>query len=122
MLFFKFRIIKMYPKKQVERKKQIQSKMRFIEGKNKNGRRTAELKKLKKKLTEINSIIDYSTSSNISIRSTANCSNPRGSGSSSSSSSSSVNSYFNVNDDDDVENDFQDFLNSMEDPEVANLN
>ena len=136
-LLFIIRIIKMDRQKQVERKKQIQSKIRYIEGQKKNGRRTAELKELKKELSEINSIVDYSSSSNSSISSVAN---PRGSSSSSSNSSSSsgsgcsssiirsssssrsssINSYINTaNDDDD---DFQDFFNNMEDPEVANLN
>ena len=134
----KFRIIKMDRRNQVERKKQIQSKIRYIEGLKKNGRRTAELKELKKELSEINFIVDYSSSSNSRIGSVAN---PRGSSSSrssssgsnssgssssinssssSSSSSSSINCYINTaNDDDD---DFQDFFNNMEDPEVANLN
>ena len=58
LLFIKFRIIKMDRRKQVERKKQIQSKIRYIEGQKKNGRRTAELKELKKELAEINSIVD----------------------------------------------------------------
>ena len=88
MIFIKFRIIKMDRKKQIERKKQIQSKKRYIEGQKKNGRRTAELKELKKELTEINYIIDYSSTSsnNISIRSSGvtsrstSSSNPRGSG------------------------------------------
>ena len=131
-LLFIIRIIKMDRQKQVERKKQIQSKIRYIEGQKKNGRRTAELKELKKELAEINSIVDYSSSSNSSINSVANprgsissSSSSNGSGSSSSinsssSSSSSISSYINTaNDDDD---DFQDFFNNMEDPEVANLN
>ena len=46
-------------KKQIERKKIIQSKIRYIEGQNKNGRSIAELKLLKKELTEINYFIDY---------------------------------------------------------------
>ena len=130
------RIIKMDRQKQVERKKQIQSKIRYIEGQKKNGRRTAELKQLKKELVEINSIVDYSSSSN-SSRSSKRGSSSSSNGSSSSSSSissgsssssigsssissSSSNSYINTaNDDDD---DFQDFFNNMEDPEVANLN
>ena len=123
------RIIKMDRQKQVERKKQIQSKIRYIEGQKKNGRRTAELKQLKKELVEINSIVDYSSSSNSSRSSKRGSSSSNGSssssssissGSSSSSISSSSNSYINTaNDDDD---DFQDFFNNMEDPEVANLN
>ena len=134
------RIIKMDRQKQVERKKQIQSKIRYIEGQKKNGRRTAELKQLKKELVEINSIVDYSSSSNssrsskrgssssssISSNGSSSSSSSISSGSSSSSigsssiSSSSSNSYINTaNDDDD---DFQDFFNNMEDPEVANLN
>ena len=58
-------------KKQIERKKQIRSIIRYIEGQKKNGRRTAELKELIKELTEINSIFDYSSTSsnNSSIRS-----------------------------------------------------
>ena len=134
-LLFIIRIIKMDRQKQVERKKQIQSKIRYIEGQKKNGRRTAELKQLKKELVEINSIVDYSSSSNSSrssnrgsrsgsssSSSNGSSSSSNGSGSSSSinSSSSSINSYINTaNDDDD---DFQDFFNNMEDPEVANLN
>ena len=134
-LLFIIRIIKMDRQKQVERKKQIQSKIRYIEGQKKNGRRTAELKELKKELAEINSIVDYSSSSN-SSRSSKRGSSSSSNGSSSSSSSissgsssssigsssisSSSNSYINTaNDDDD---DFQDFFNNMEDPEVANLN
>ena len=133
------RIIKMDRQKQVERKKQIQSKIRYIEGQKKNGRRTAELKQLKKELVEINSIVDYSSSSNSSRssnRGSSSSSSSSSNGSSSSSSSissgsssssigsssisSSSNSYINTaNDDDD---DFQDFFNNMEDPEVANLN
>ena len=128
------RIIKMDRQKQVERKKQIQSKIRYIEGQKKNGRRTAELKQLKKELAEINSIVDYSSSSNSSRSSkrgsssssssssngSSSSSSSISSGSSSSSISSSSNSYINTaNDDDD---DFQDFFNNMEDPEVANLN
>ena len=128
------RIIKMDRQKQVERKKQIQSKIRYIEGQKKNGRRTAELKQLKKELVEINSIVDYSSSSNSSRSSkrgssssssgssisSGSSSSSISSGSSSSSISSSSNSYINTaNDDDD---DFQDFFNNMEDPEVANLN
>ena len=97
----------------------------------KNGRCTAQLKEFKKNLTEINSIIDYmSTSSNNSsirssgVTSTTSSSNPRGYGVNVSSSSiSSVDSYININDDDDdEENDFQDFFDSMADPEVTNLN
>ena len=138
-LLFIIRIIKMDRQKQVERKKQIQSKIRYIEGQKKNGRRTAELKELKKELVEINSIVDYSSSSNSSRsskRGSSSSSSSSSNGSSSSSSSissgsssssigsssisSSSNSYINTaNDDDD---DFQDFFNNMEDPEVANLN
>ena len=138
-LLFIIRIIKMDRQKQVERKKQIQSKIRYIEGQKKNGRRTAELKQLKKELVEINSIVDYSSSSNSSRsskRGSSSSSSSSSNGSSSSSSSissgsssssigsssisSSSNSYINTaNDDDD---DFQDFFNNMEDPEVANLN
>ena len=138
-LLFIIRIIKMDRQKQVERKKQIQSKIRYIEGQKKNGRRTAELKQLKKELAEINSIVDYSSSSNSSRsskRGSSSSSSSSSNGSSSSSSSissgsssssigsssisSSSNSYINTaNDDDD---DFQDFFNNMEDPEVANLN
>ena len=138
-LLFIIRIIKMDHQKQVERKKQIQSKIRYIEGQKKNGRRTAELKQLKKELVEINSIVDYSSSSNSSRsskRGSSSSSSSSSNGSSSSSSSissgsssssigsssisSSSNSYINTaNDDDD---DFQDFFNNMEDPEVANLN
>ena len=132
-LLFIIRIIKMDRQKQVERKKQIQSKIRYIEGQKKNGRRTAELKQLKKELVEINSIVDYSSSSNSSRssnRGSSSSSSSNGSSSSSGSSSSinsgsssissSSNSYINTaNDDDD---DFQDFFNNMEDPEVANLN
>ena len=138
-LLFIIRIIKMDRQKQVERKKQIQSKIRYIEGQKKNGRRTAELKQLKKELVEINSIVDYSSSSNSSRSSkrgsSSSCSSSSNGSSSSSSSissgsssssigsssiSSSSNSYINTaNDDDD---DFQDFFNNMEDPEVANLN
>ena len=84
-LLFIIRIIKMDRQKQVERKKQIQSKIRYIEGQKKNGRRTAELKQLKKELVEINSIVDYSSSSNSSR------SSKRGSSSSSSSSSNGSN-------------------------------
>ena len=76
LLFIKFRIIKMDRKKQVERKKQIQNKIRYIEGQKKNGWRTAELKELKKELSEINSIVDYSSSRNSSISSVAKRSNP----------------------------------------------
>ena len=127
LLFIKFRIIKMDHKKQVERKKQIQSKIRYIEGQKKNGRRTAELKQLKKELVELNSIVDYSSSSNSSRsskRGSSSSSSSSSNGSSSSINSSSIssssNSYINTaNDDDD---DFQDFFNNMEDPEVANLN
>ena len=135
LLFKKFRIIKMDRRKQVERKKQIQSKIRYIEGKKKNGYRTAELKQLKKELVEINSIVDYSSSSNSSrssnqdssssssSSSNGSSSSSNGSGSSSSIHSSSIssssNSYINTANDDD---DFQDFFNNMEDPEVANLN
>jgi len=135
-LLFIIRIIKMDRQKQVERKKQIQSKIRYIEGQKKNGRRTAELKQLKKELVEINSIVDYSSSSNSSRsskRGSSSSSSSNGSSSSSSSissgsSSSSIgsssissssNSYINTANDDD---DFQDFFNNMEDPEVANLN
>ena len=122
-LLFIIRIIKMDRQKQVERKKQIQSKIRYIEGQKKNGRRTAELKELKKELSEINSIVDYSSSSNSSISSGSgsssiiNSSSISGSG----SSSSSINSYINTANDLD-DDDFQDFFNNMEDPEVANLN
>ena len=136
------RIIKMDRQKQVERKKQIQSKIRYIEGQKKNGRRTAELKQLKKELVEINSIVDYSSSSNSSrsskrgsssssSNSSSGSGSSRSSGSSSSSgsgsssinsiSSSSINSYINTANDLD-DDDFQDFFNNMEDPEVANLN
>ena len=132
------RIIKMDRQKQVERKKQIQSKIRYIEGQKKNGRRTAELKQLKKELVEINSIVDYSSSSNSSRSSnrgssSSSSNSSSGSGSSSSSgsgsssinsssiSSSSINSYINTANDLD-DDDFQDFFNNMEDPEVANLN
>ena len=134
------RIIKMDRQKQVERKKQIQSKIRYIEGQKKNGRRTAELKQLKKELVEINSIVDYSSSSNSSrsskrgsSSSSSNSSSGSGSSSSSgsgssssinsssSSSDSSINSYINTANDLD-DDDFQDFFNNMEDPEVANLN
>ena len=139
-LLFIIRIIKMDRQKQVERKKQIQSKIRYIEGQKKNGRRTAELKQLKKELVEINSIVDYSSSSNSSRSSKRGSSSSSSSSNGSSSSSSSIssgsssssissgsssissssNSYINTaNDDDD---DFQDFFNNMEDPEVANLN
>ena len=130
-LLFIIRIIKMDRQKQVERKKQIQSKIRYIEGQKKNGRRTAELKQLKKELVEINSIVDYSSSSNSSRSSkrgsSSSSSSSNGSSSSSGSSSSinsssisrSSNSYINTANDDD---DFQDFFNNMEDPEVANLN
>ena len=136
-LLFIIRIIKMDRQKQVERKKQIQSKIRYIEGQKKNGRRTAELKQLKKELVEINSIVDYSSSSNSSRSSKRGSSSSSNDSSSSSSSissgsssssissgsssiSSSSNSYINTaNEDDD---DFQDFFNNMEDPEVANLN
>ena len=137
-LLFIIRIIKMDRQKQVERKKQIQSKIRYIEGQKKNGRRTAELKQLKKELAEINSIVDYSSSSNSSRSSKRGSSSSSSSSNGSSSSSSSIssgsssssigsssissssNSYINTaNDDDD---DFQDFFNNMEDPEVANLN
>ena len=136
-LLFIIRIIKMDRQKQVERKKQIQSKIRYIEGQKKNGRRTAELKQLKKELSEINSIVDYSSSSNSSRSSKRGSSSSSSSSNGSSSSSSSIssgssssinsssissssNSYINTaNDDDD---DFQDFFNNMEDPEVANLN
>ena len=136
-LLFIIRIIKMDRQKQVERKKQIQSKIRYIEGQKKNGRRTAELKQLKKELVEINSIVDYSSSSNSSRSSNRGSSSSSSSSNGSSSSSSSIssgssssinsssissssNSYINTaNDDDD---DFQDFFNNMEDPEVANLN
>ena len=134
-------------KKQIERKKQIQSKIRYIEGQKKNRRRTTELQELTKELTEMNSIIDNSSTSsnssihsngvtsstssnNISIRSSGVTisSNLRDSGvyvrsrSSSISSTGNVNSYFNLNDDDYDENDFRDFFDSMADPEVANLN
>ena len=130
-LLFIIRIIKMDRQKQVERKKQIQSKIRYIEGQKKNGRRTAELKQLKKELVEINSIVDYSSSSNSSRSSkrgssSSSSSSSNGSSSSSNGSSSSINSsssssssYINTANDDD---DFQDFFNNMEDPEVANLN
>ena len=114
------RIIKMDRQKQVERKKQIQSKIRYIEGQKKNGRRTAELKQLKKELVEINSIVDYSSSSNSSRSSKRGSSSSSNGSSSSSSISSSSNSYINTANDDDE--DFQDFFNNMEDPEVANLN
>ena len=102
-------------KKQIERKKQIQRIIRYIEGQKKNGHGTKELQELKNSWNWINSFIDYSSTSSI---------NPRGSWDnvSSSSSSSNVNSYFNINDDDDEENDFQDFFDSMADPEFANLN
>ena len=125
-LLFIIRIIKMDRQKQVERKKQIQSKIRYIEGQKKNGRRTAELKQLKKELVEINSIVDYSSSSNSSRsskRGSSSSSSSSSNGSSSSINSSSIssssNSYINTANDDD---DFQDFFNNMEDPEVANLN
>ena len=132
------RIIKMDRQKQVERKKQIQSKIRYIEGQKKNGRRTAELKQLKKELVEINSIVDYSSSSNSSRSSKrgssssssnsssgSGSSSSSGSGSSSSINSSSISSSFNsyINTANDLDDDdFQDFFNNMEDPEVANLN
>ena len=124
------RIIKMDRQKQVERKKQIQSKIRYIEGQKKNGRRTAELKQLKKELVEINSIVDYSSSSNSSRSSNRGSSSSSsksssGSGSSSSINSSSISSSFNsyINTANDLDDDdFQDFFNNMEDPEVANLN
>ena len=87
-------------------------------------------KRIKKELTEINSIIDYSSTSSsndstlqrTSVRSSNG--NPQSSGvyvSSSSSSSSSVNSYININNDDDEEKDFQDFFDSMDDPEAFNI-
>ena len=139
-LLFIIRIIKMDRQKQVERKKQIQSKIRYIEGQKKNGRRTAELKQLKKELVEINSIVDYSSSSNSSRssnRGSSSSSSSSSNGSSSSSSSrssngssssinsssisSSSNSYINTAYDLD-DDDYQDFFNNMEDPEVANLN
>ena len=82
MISIKFRIIKMDRKKQNERKNIFKVKYATLNHKKRMGVAQQKLKEFKKELTEINSIIDHSSTSS------SNSSSIRSSGVTSSTSSS----------------------------------